>query len=471
MISLRNIYTVARKEIVSSFRDRIFVTLLFILCALLITAAFAGFKNYSQIEKTQLNANAFFRHELEEQQHNPHAAAHFGTYLFKPFSLLVLYDPGLVAFTGNTYQVEAHKQHEINYAAIQDRDASMRFGQLSIALILQLFFPLLIIFIGFSTITAEREQQTLKLILIQGINKKELVWGKFSGIYGLVLLAILPVFVLMLLNLLIAGGSTNLFSRLLMFMIVYLLYFSVITGIVVCLSAWSGSSKSALLKTLGIWVLFCVLLPRIGAAVADHAYKLPTRYDFNRSMQRGFSKGINKDGNYIQRAENFDQELIKRYHLDSIQQLNPSKRNGLQLQYGEDYNLMLFKKYSAPVTDHINAQQRLQDMFGILDPVISIKQLSMSFAGTDFLHHLDFFEQAQQYRNEFMATLNFKEQQGKMDPKDFPIFFKKIKKFDYLEPSATWPVKKHLLSLSALLFWFLSIILILNLTAKYLKVS
>ncbi|WP_090603288.1 DUF3526 domain-containing protein [Parapedobacter koreensis] len=38
----------------------------------------------------------------------------------------------------------------------------------------------------------------------------------------------------------------------------------------------------------------------------------------------------------------------------------------------------------------MDGEIQLQDIFGFLDPSVSIKQLSMAFAGTDFLHHLHF---------------------------------------------------------------------------------
>jgi ABC-2 type transport system permease protein len=45
-------------------------------------------------------------------------------------------------------------------------------------MILQLLVPLLLLFLGFNTVSALRENGTLKMILCQGVSWQELILGK-----------------------------------------------------------------------------------------------------------------------------------------------------------------------------------------------------------------------------------------------------------------------------------------------------
>ncbi len=199
-------------------------------------------------------AGDLLKHEWEEQEANPHAAAHFGTWLFKPFNFLTLYDNGLNNFTGISYRVEAHKQHEMNYSAVQDTDSQLRFGELSIALVFQLLVPLLIILLAHGAITRERAGNTLRILAVQGATPSVLIRGKIAGNYAIILMLLLPAL------LLLAAGAwilaePALIKRSVLFCIAYLAWFLLISIFTVLSSAWSKSSTTSLISCLGIWVV------------------------------------------------------------------------------------------------------------------------------------------------------------------------------------------------------------------------
>ena len=54
---------------------------------------------------------------------NPHSAAHYGVYAFKPKSPLALVDTGIDPYMGVAVWLEAHKQNEFKYRPAQDRTA------------------------------------------------------------------------------------------------------------------------------------------------------------------------------------------------------------------------------------------------------------------------------------------------------------------------------------------------------------
>ena len=104
------------------------------------------------------NAKAHLRTQWEQLDGvNPHSAAHYGTYVFKPVNILGNLDEGVNAVTGNVIQVEGHVQNEMAYSEASQMQAISRFGKLKSALLLQYILPLLLVFLAFHTIHSEQE--------------------------------------------------------------------------------------------------------------------------------------------------------------------------------------------------------------------------------------------------------------------------------------------------------------------------
>lgn len=127
-----------KKELLEVYRNKIMFISAMMIWILFMVATVCTFLDYQSAHSQRKAANMLFRQQWEHQQRNPHDAAHFGTYLFKSINLLNAFDTGLDDYSGNTYRVEAHVQHEPNAANAEENDGSMRFGRLTIALILQL---------------------------------------------------------------------------------------------------------------------------------------------------------------------------------------------------------------------------------------------------------------------------------------------------------------------------------------------
>ncbi|MCR6646053.1 MAG: ABC transporter permease [Terricaulis sp.] len=63
-------------------------------------------------------------------------------------------------------------------------------------MILQVLMPLVIIFLGFSAFSGERERGTLRQLLSIGVPRGQLLWGKALGIGAAVALVVVPCMVL-----------------------------------------------------------------------------------------------------------------------------------------------------------------------------------------------------------------------------------------------------------------------------------
>ncbi len=128
----------------------------------------------------QQEASATFRHQWDVLNvDNAHGAAHYGTYVFRPASLLYSFDKkGITDFTGNVYRIEAHKQHGFLTPPLPVSGSYARFGSLTVATVLQLFLPLFLIFLCFDMYTKRESWVHCTLLQLQGAGNGLLLAGK-----------------------------------------------------------------------------------------------------------------------------------------------------------------------------------------------------------------------------------------------------------------------------------------------------
>ena len=458
-----------KKEILLVYRNKTILISAVMIWALFVAAMICAFLDYQSAHQQRSAANTLFRQQWEHQQRNPHDAAHFGTYLFKSINLLNVFDTGLDDYTGSTYRIEAHVQHELNSNNAESNDASIRFGRLSLALILQLLVPLLILFSTATSITSEKENGTLKMLLAQGLDTTKLLWTKVIANYLLIVFIVLPVFMLMAVSILFSPAPTILLPRLLWICIGYLLYFLLIALLGTIISALSSNSGKALLAALCFWILTGIILPKVVTGMADRSYPLISRASFSDLVEQGYRNGLNGHDPYAKRGERYIKSLLKKYHVDTVTAL-PFNIEGLTFQFNEDYRTLVFNHYLKQVEHRFAQQQHLLSTAGIFDPFMSIKRFSMALSGSDLYHHQHFFKQAQAYRNHLIGQLNRQlalyGKDVKGEYKVGPQYFKKLKDFNYQLPAPGTILALKKTALFSLLGWIALLSLILQFVAS-----
>ena len=123
---------------------------------------------------------------------NPHVAAHYGTHVFAPTSVATAIDPGVSAYLGRSIRIEAHRRNLASHASAQEGATLQRHGGFSVALVLYLLVPLLLIALGYGMWSRERERGTLKQVLSTGIDRRTLLLGKAAALFGALMGLLLP---------------------------------------------------------------------------------------------------------------------------------------------------------------------------------------------------------------------------------------------------------------------------------------
>ena len=399
---------IIKKEFLTALRDVRLQVSFGLLTILMLTAILVGRQGQQQLQEARTKAQAtVYEQWLNQDRKNPHSAAHYGQMAFKPKPVLSFLDIGLDHYTGTAVYLEAHKQNEVLFSAAQDSNGMTRFGEMTVALILQVLLPLLIIFMTFNIFSKEREEGTLKLIHAQGISMRQLLMGKVWGTYLMVLLVVGPLLLLayFLLDQEPARVDPAVTTKFLLLLAGYALYFLVVVLLCVLVSAFVKSSEFSLLTLLGVWIAACIILPKATTNLASKVYPTPSQFEFKKTIKDKVQNGIDGHNPYDVRLAALKQEMLDQYGVATIEELPVSWR-GITLQAGEDYTDQVYDEEFSKVVTIFQQQNRLSEWAGFLNPYLAAKHFSMALAGTDFHHHVNFSEAAERYRRYFIKKMN-----------------------------------------------------------------
>lgn len=458
------IRTIAYKELLEMVRDGRFQWVAGILIVLLLTALAVGWRNYEEISAERELAQSTVRDQwLKQPEQNPHSGVHYGIYAFRPRTFLSSLDPGLEPYVGATVWLEAHLQNQFVARPADDASAVQRFGQMTVAMVLQVLLPLLIILVAFAVFAGEREQGTFRLLLSLGVKPSHLAAGKALGVAGALGLVLVPAVVIgvLALSLLTDLAMARLdLGRMLLVGGFYLLYLGIFVGVSLAVSARARSSRLALIGLLGFWFFNSLIAPRVTSDIAQTLYPSISNFEFEAEIAKARDYGLDGTSTYAERKSKRQKEVLQQYGVEKPKDL-PVNFYGIQLQMNEDFGYLAFDKFYDGVYDNFRRQNRVRDIAALFAPLLAIRSLSMGLSATDWYQHQDFAERAEMYRRLEVKIINdditFN---GIVDGvslsnkyvKGIDIW-EKVPPFEYQLKPVSWVLGNHRLSIVILLLW------------------
>jgi ABC-2 type transport system permease protein len=448
------IATIARKEFIEMLRDGRFHWAASIVLALLAIALLAG--GYYQRELVAQQRAAQVAEQARwyaQEPKNPHAAAHYGLYAFKPRLAPAFLDPGVEPYTGVAVWLEAHKQNEMLYRPGEDATLAQRFGELTVAFILQVVLPLVVILLAFNAFAGERERGTLRQLLSLGLQPRDLLLGKTLGIGGALGLIATPAVVLGAATLVLTGPAEGA-PRFAILALVYLLYIGIFVLLSLAVSARAPSSRFALVVLIGFWGLNCLLAPRAVSDLAAALYPVPEPISFKTRMEKALADPAAASAMLQERTA----ALLKEYSAARTDEL-PVNLAGLSLQVGEEHGYAVFDRFYGELFAPMEAQNRVLQGGAALFPMLGAQAISMGLAGTDLAQHRDFIRAAEAHRRAEIKIINddilvHPLKAGAVYDGDHELWAK-VPRFDYEPPTLGWVLREHVTALALLVGWFL----------------
>jgi ABC-2 type transport system permease protein len=374
---------------------------------------------------------------VEQGPKNPHSASHFGQYAFKELSALSSFDPGVNAFSGVTVWMEAHKQNDVRYRPARDASSLQRLGTLTPAFVLQVLAPLLLILLGFSMFSGERERGTQTLCSISGVTPQTMLAGKLFASAVVVLLMVLPAIAAVS----IAGDShavhehfaPDFWARAGFMALAYLAYLGGFACLGAGVSALVSSSRIALVILLGFWIINSFMMPRWMSDVANQRYATPSAIEFQEKIAQARKASTAHDATHPA-YQGLLKTTLARFGVQDPKEL-PFDFDGLVLKQDDEFGYRVFDQIYGQLWAQFMHQERFKTWAGLVVPVLAIQQTSMGLAGTDLAHHLQFARAAEQHRRSIQTlTANDLIRNRRFGDRDYvagPELWKTIPPFDH----------------------------------------
>jgi len=475
------VFLIAKQFFKKTFSSKGLFVLLFIYLSVL---AYTTVNSWNAFEKHHHTVEHHQKESRKSWDNNPdkhpHRMAHFGSFVFRLQHPLSIFDSGIESYTGNAVFLEAHRQNTANFSEASLSTGLVRFGNLNIAMLLQLILPLIIFFIGYSSITSEKENGTLKIIHIQGATVKEILVGKSFGLFLISALFFLPSLLSLWSISFVENVTTNssIIIRIALITASYVLFYMILCLITTIVSGKCNSSNKALLTLLGIWLLFFIIIPKITQVVGNLIHPNLSKIEFRAAIEAEVSKqgdSHNPNDPYFNKLRD---SILRANKVTDVKDL-PFNYSGFLMSKGEEQSASIYKKQHQKLIETYRKQNSITNNLVLLNPYLAIKNLSMSLSGTDFDTYVNFLLQIEKYRYEqsqYMNDLQMKFISNKAKSSEGKVhvvgseYWKSVPKFNYEYVTIRETIKKQILAIVALLTWLLLTILFISKFSNRFKI-
>lgn len=389
------------KDVRELRRDRRVVVMALLVLALGITALATSWVRISAHEADRAATIAADRETWEGQgARNPHSAAHFSKWAFKPLTAQAVLDPGIAAYAGSAVWMEAHNRNPAVARPIDDQTVILPSGDFSLAWVLQVLMPLLVAVIAASSVARERERGTLRLMLASGVSAAALVKAKLASVGAVTLLLGGAISVVGAAA--AAGAGPIEPARLLAWLLAYAVFLAIVVAVAVAVSLRARSSGQALMVLAGLWLFAIILTPRAAASVAETATPAPTSEQFWADVAEAKAAYPNP---FDAGMDAFAAKVMAQYGVTRLEDL-PVSFGGLQLEEDERLGNQVYDAQFDALFAVYDRQRQWLRWASLVSPLPALQNISMALSGTDMPHQIAFQQQAEARRRAVVTQLN-----------------------------------------------------------------
>jgi ABC-2 type transport system permease protein len=393
-----------RLEILKLMRDSRLVAVMAAFSGVLLLSGTVSWLNLREDAATKAQVAAEERARwLGQGEKDPHSAAHYSIYAFRPAKALQAVDPGIVPFVGEAVWLEAHLQNDLLFRPQQDSNAFERLGLVDPAGLFIRLGPLAVFLLAFAVAARERELGVLGLALGTAPTR--------AGYFGAKLLSVIavgipilvgPLVLIGALSLTTVGGGADDAVRLVSWTLGAVTYIAILAAIGMTASVASRSVQTAFAVLLLSWVILVLAALPAASAVASWRSPVPSFQQMKLVLAAEAPAYWTPETGEAQIAS-----ILQRYGALREEDLQQTINvRGAQLDVAERHAQAVFDREIGRFYDCVQAQDAVYASLGWLSPAVAFDAISAAFAGTDFFHHRHFIDAAEQYRRGLVNRMN-----------------------------------------------------------------
>lgn len=462
-----------KKEILLLIRDgRLVFSVAFLLLMLIALVISSASEFYDrEHEKQTVGENVRDQWDNQGVKH-PHRGAHFGIYVFRENTVLSVFEPGILPFTGQSLWLEPHKRNMTRFNAATDAGPVQRLVNITPAFILYGLFPLLLLSVALNQIPQEREQGTLRMLHSAGFSPYILLLSKLTAQWFLIGVVLLPA-IIVAIGIQIIDSDWATFFRILLLTASYGLFYMIIGALGLAIGVFAYTVRMGQLIAIFTWTILIVLAPRLAGASAFMFITLPTPAEFWASIEHEYVEGVSGEPSLSKRMASFDESLLNKYGVDTINDV-PIGVNAARRLFRDSYADGVYEKHFNRLWQLYYQQEKVLHIAAVLTPVLAIRSISIALSGSSLEDQKHFEIVSEKYRREVNTNIDkwdLKHTHGNVSYEQQysdEQLWQRINKFNYTPKNLAFSVSNAWPGVLGLLSWLVFTLLLMRFTARRL---
>jgi len=407
--------TLIKKEITETILDLRF-TIATLLCVVLIPLGmYVSRKDYEQRLEDYQRAK-----QIYEENYGKRVGYYLNAEGYRPPSLLSVFALGLEYFI----QDKAVTSHEgilrTSKESCISNPQSVLFGRSDLLFNVSFVVSLAVLICTFNSISGEKENGTLRLMISNSIPRNQIILSKIAGSYITILI---PFVIALLIALIILDASADmsitlsqLWPRMLVIVLITFLFILAIVTLSVCISTLTHNSMTSVVVLLFVWAILVFGIPKVSPMIAEVIR--PTESQGVVNLRKQILREDLKYEFWAKRTELFAKCLADfAVPLPEKPKLHPETEaeKKAYAQYDSEA-LALKKKYEKRTADEIikieqdhrnkkNAQASIATNLSRISPVCCYTYLVSELSGTGITEPDNFIDNARSFQDQVKRTI------------------------------------------------------------------
>jgi ABC-type transport system involved in multi-copper enzyme maturation permease subunit len=421
------IWLIAKKEFLEKILD-FRVILSFIIAILLtIVATFVAGEDY-QAQKKEYDK---FVSQSQSIMSSIKVYSQFKPVIYYPPSQLSVFSKGSDIPTPIKVNIEIYEVPRYQARSSGSNPLMSIFDTLDIATVIRVLFSLLVILLTFDSFSGEKEQGTLRHILSNPIARVNILFGKFIGNIMIITVVIILTFLITIILTRISSGigfTIDQFIRFILMTVVTILYLSVFSALGIYISLRFQHSSASLAVLLIIWFFVAILQQNLNTYIVSEFESKDWKKDIQSASIDYECEARNQLEELQKERSNIFESRSKRMYGYSPGYMYSSTYSSIimfPVISDANYNILdylikqvhiyrrlsdcgekMFNYYNIYNYKHLNQQLGWRRDLDLLSPA-ALYTRSMSIISRTDVDNIDnFFEQAREYRHQYLTYLD-----------------------------------------------------------------
>jgi ABC-type transport system involved in multi-copper enzyme maturation permease subunit len=405
---------IVNKEILEAVRSYRFI-ISTLLCLSVIPLGF--YVNLKEYEKRRNDYQEAVN--LSRQRVGPTVDADIRAEGYRPPSVLSIFSLGLEYYYPNKMVTSRGGTYQISNEQGIDNPQSLLFGKIDLLFNVSFVISLLALILSFNVVSGEKEDGTLRMIFANPVHRWEVLLGKITGNYLLLLVPFVLSVVVALIILAVSGIMQPFSGDVLLPMLVILgVTFLFILGMFtlgVLVSTLTHRSIISMITLMLLWTFLVLLVPKMSPMVAEIVYPIESQQviELRKSLlretlekERSAKRGLL----YEQIAVDLgvDPNSVSTNPRTAAEQKLHDEFDKGKVGIEEEYRQRIDRELAKIEEEYANRralQQAIAVNFSRISPVSCYTYIVTEVSATGMLELENLYHNAQQYQNEVKENI------------------------------------------------------------------